>query len=147
MTLITSTSFDHLTSEQLYKVLKLRQDVFIIEQDCIYEDIDNLDQQSIHLLLMDGEKLAAYSRIVPADVKYSEPSIGRIISSSDYRRKGLGREIVQHSLNFLRDRGESVARIEAQAHLQDFYSSFGFEPEGEIYDLDGIPHIEMLIHL
>lgn len=147
MTLITCTSFHDLTTEQLYKILKLRQDVFIIEQDCIYEDIDNLDQQSIHLLLMDGEKLAAYSRIVPADVKYNEPSIGRIISSSDYRRKGLGREIVKHSLNYLRDRGESVARIEAQAHLRDFYSSFGFEPEGEIYDLDGIPHIEMLIRL
>lgn len=140
---IICNTFNQLTTQQLYDVLKLRQDVFIIEQNCIYEDIDRLDMEAAHLLLTDGDYLVACSRIVPAGKKYGEPSIGRIVTSPDRRGEGHGREIVKLSMEYLRNRGENRVRIEAQAHLQTFYAGFGFSPDGEVFDLDGIPHIEM----
>jgi ElaA protein len=141
---IRYTDFDSIPAGDLYQILKLRQDVFIIEQECIYEDIDGLDQQSDHLLMKIGENLAGYSRIVPASGKYPEVSIGRIVVNPLYRGKGFGKEIVRKSLEWIGESGSQPVRIEAQAHLQQFYSELGFRKAGDIYILDGIPHLEML---
>lgn len=133
-----------LSADELYGVLKLRQDVFIIEQDCIYNDIDNLDQQSEHLLMLDGETIAAYSRIVPAGTKFGLPSIGRIVVSPDYRGQGCGRAIVKKSIALILQKGVDQIAIEAQEYLRDFYEELGFKKNSELYDLDGIPHIKMI---
>ncbi len=137
--------FNSLTASDIYKILKLRQDIFIIEQDCIYEDIDNLDQSSEHLMLFDGETLVAYSRIVPPGKKFEDYSIGRIIVEKGYRGKNFGREIVKKSLSILKERNADIVRIEAQEYLLDFYTSLGFRAISDSYPVDGIPHIEMIL--
>jgi ElaA protein len=138
---------EELSAEDLYKILKLRQDVFVIEQNCIYEDIDNLDQKSEHLLLESGNKLIAYSRIVPAGLKFATPSIGRIVVSPAHRGRGYGYRIVKKSIEIVRESGSKEVFIEAQEYLHDFYQQLGFEKISDPYDLDGIQHIEMKIKL
>jgi ElaA protein len=145
---IKYTDFQNIPAGDLYSILKLRQDVFIIEQDCIYEDIDGFDQQSMHLLMKQDDILAGYSRIVPASAKYDEVSIGRIVVNPQFRGLGYGKEIVKKSLEWINQSSDAPnplpVRIEAQAHLQQFYTNLGFEAAGDIYILDGIPHLEML---
>lgn len=140
-------SFDDLSPADVYNFLKLRQDIFIIEQDCIYEDIDLLDFQSEHLMLYDRTTLAAYSRIVPAGKKFDLPSIGRIIVAVNYRNKGLGRKLVEKSIEYIRKGGHQAILIEAQIYLQKFYESFGFVKISDPYNLDGIDHIKMSLNL
>ncbi|TVR19252.1 MAG: GNAT family N-acetyltransferase [Balneolaceae bacterium] len=137
--------FNSLTASEVYKILKLRQDIFIIEQDCIYDDIDNLDQHSEHLMLSDGETLIAYLRIVPPGKKFENYSIGRVIVKKRYRGKNLGRQIMKKSLSILKDRNAEIVKIEAQEYLLDFYRSLGFNAISDSYAVDGIPHIEMKI--
>lgn len=138
--------FDQFEAIDLYRVLKLRQDIFIIEQDCIYDDIDTLDLQSRHILLYDNESLVAYCRIVPEGVKFDAPSIGRVIVNPDYRGLGKGKELVKKALELLS--GEDVSRvmIEAQEYLEKFYHSLGFLKRSNPYDVDGINHILMDIN-
>lgn len=140
-------SFSDLTAELLYAILKLRQDVFIIEQDCIYSDIDNIDQHSHHLCLFFEDKLAAYSRLVPGTIKFENPSIGRIVVNPKLRGKRFGRKVVNKSIEVFKMRGEKIVCIEAQTYLLKFYRSFGFEERSDIYDLDGIPHVKMELKL
>lgn len=137
-------SFDEIDAGVVYGMLKLRQDIFIIEQDCIYEDIDNLDQKSGHLILFDGDAVAGCARLVPPGIKYREVSIGRIAIASSHRNRQLGRELVERAIKIAEQEGHSVIRIEAQQYLLNFYESLGFEPDGEVFDLDGIPHLEMI---
>lgn len=137
-------NLDEIPAGVIYGMLKLRQDIFIIEQNCIYEDIDNLDMESGHLLLLDGDFVAGCARLVPPGLKYSEISIGRIAIASPYRNRQLGREIVERAIEIAENDGHSVIRIEAQQYLLNFYKSLGFVPDGEVYDLDGIPHLEMV---
>ena len=96
-------NFDTISKEELYDVLSLRQRVFIIEQDCFYEDLDYSDQDASHLLLYKDNKLIGYSRVFPPGIKYDAASIGRIVTDSDYREKGYGRSITQESIRFLRN--------------------------------------------
>lgn len=140
-------NFEDLSVNTLYKILKLRQEVFIIEQDCIYDDIDNYDQKCSHLLLINSSDLVSYARLVPKNIKYEEPSIGRIIVNPKYRGKGYGVDIVRKSIDLLKKDGAEAIRIEAQAYLTKFYRELGFEVDSDIYDLDGIPHLEMLLTL
>jgi ElaA protein len=139
-------SFDQLTNTELYKVMALRQEVFIIEQDCPYLDADGLDHLAMHLMGWDGaHDLLAYSRIFPAGITFSESSIGRIISSGRIRGQGIGRQLMDRSLHALKELyGNVPVRIGAQTYLTVFYRDFGFEPVGNEYLEDGIPHIEML---
>lgn len=139
--------FDQFEAIDLYRVLKLRQDVFIIEQDCIYDDIDTLDLVSRHILLYDHESLAAYCRIVPAGKKFDAPSIGRVIVNPKYRSLGIGKKLMKKAMKLLN--GENVSRvvIEAQEHLERFYQSLGFHKRSEPYDVDGINHILMDINI
>ena len=137
--------FDELTPHELYAFLRLRQEVFSVEQDCIYVDLDGRDQQAIHMMCWDGDQLLCYQRCLPPGVSYPESSLGRIVVATAARGLGLGRELVRRGIshNIQQWPGNGI-RINAQAYLGDFYGSLGFRAEGDVYDEDGIPHQQML---
>lgn len=139
-------SFEELTSKELYKIIQLRNDVFVIEQDCIYQDCDGKDLVCGHLWATIDNEIAAYSRIVPQGISYeNEPSIGRVITNPKFRRYGLGKQLMKNSVQVIENQFKtSEIRISAQSYLKEFYSSFGFEQVSEEYLEDDIPHIEML---
>lgn len=139
-------SFDELTNEELYAVLKLRFEVFVIEQNCLDIDPDGKDKVSMHLMLEDDGKIIGCARILPPKVSYDEPSIGRIVLDKAYRGKGLGREIVQKCIDFIHNIMKiREIRISGQAYLLDFYKSFGFVVTEGPYLEDKIPHYQMLL--
>ncbi len=138
--------FKELTLEQLYKILKLRFDVFVAEQNSIYDEYDNKDYEAIHLFIEEEDKIIAYLRIY----KKSEAiaSFGRVVVHKDYRKKGLGREIVQKAVEYIKsDMKVDKVEIEAQYYLKDFYKSFGFKQTSEVYDDGGVPHIDMELNM
>ena len=138
--------FNSISKDELYDVLSLWKRVFIIEQDCFYEDLDYSDQDANHLLLYEDNKLIAYSRVFPPGIKYDAASIGRIVTDLDYRGKGYGKIITQESIQFLKNNfPESDISISAQYRLVDFYENLGFEREGNIYLEDDIDHIKMTL--
>lgn len=123
----------------------MRLSVFVVEQNCPYQDADGKDLKCFHLWGEQNGKLIAYARIVPANVSYKEPSIGRVITCAEARGTGAGKILMEKSLEFIKKEfGNVPVRIGAQAYLQKFYESFGFVREGDEYDEDGIPHIIML---
>jgi ElaA protein len=134
-------TFAELTASELYAILALRQRVFVVEQRCPYLDADGIDPVSRHLWAERGGAIAAYLRIVPAGVKFPEPSIGRVITAPEARGAGLGRELMKRGIAAA---GAAPIRIGAQAHLEKFYGELGFRRASEIYDEDGIPHVEMI---
>ena len=139
-------NFDTISKEELYDVLSLRQRVFIIEQDCFYEDLDYSDQDANHLLLYKDNKLIGYSRVFPPGIKYDAASIGRFVTDSDYREKGYGRIITQESIRFLKNNfPRSDIAISAQYRLVNFYEDLGFKKEGDVYLEDNIDHIKMTL--
>lgn len=139
-------SFDALTPNELYQILTLRSEVFVVEQQCVFLDMDQKDQKSEHLMIWEEKNLVAYCRILPAGVSYTEPSIGRVVSSPKYRGTGAGRVLMQKAIEIARQRyGNQPIRIGAQLYLKKFYSSLGFEAQGDIYLEDGIEHIEMIL--
>ena len=139
-------NFDSISKEQLYDVLSLRQRVFIIEQDCFYEDLDYSDQEANHLLLYKDDKLIGYSRVFAPGIKYDAASIGRIVTDLGFRGKGYGKDITQESIQFLKNNfpGSDIS-ISAQYRLVDFYEGLGFEREGSVYLEDDIDHIKMTL--
>jgi ElaA protein len=137
--------FDALSNEALYQLLRLRSEVFVVEQGCNYMDMDNKDQKCHHLLGYQDGQLLAYSRIVPAGLSYEFPSIGRIVVSSKGRGRGLGIELLNTSIEKLESLyGKGCIKIGAQLYLKRFYESFGFEMFSDIYLEDKIEHIEMI---
>ena len=146
MTNWTFRSWDQLTTEELYAILRLRSEVFVVEQNCVFLDMDNKDHHCDHIMGWKGDLLAAYSRIVPAGISYVESSIGRIVTSPAARGGGIGRELLVKSIDHLYMLyGKRGIRIGAQYYLKNFYESFGFVQKGELYLEDGIEHIEMLL--
>ncbi|PZR25685.1 MAG: GNAT family N-acetyltransferase [Citrobacter freundii] len=141
----TLKKFEELTIIELYEILRLRTEVFVVEQNCVFQDMDNKDQQCYHLLGRKGDLLAAYTRIVPTGIAYDDaPSIGRVVTSPQARGEGLGKELMKQSIKDLfRVYGESTIKIGAQLYLKKFYESLGFVQSSDIYDEDGIDHIEM----
>ena len=140
-------SFSELGLDRLYAVLRLRQEVFAVEQDCVYLDIDNRDQEADHMLCLEGEQILAYQRCIPPGVDSPESLLGRIVVSPDMRGRQLGRDLVQRGIEHNLGRWPRCdIRISAQAHLQPFYSSMGFISEGDEYLEDGIPHRQMRYH-
>jgi ElaA protein len=138
--------FDDLASHELYAILQLRNEVFVVEQDCVFQDADNKDQYCYHLMGWQENNLAAYSRIIPPEISYSESSIGRIVTSPKARGNGIGRVLVKQSIEQLYILfGKIPIKIGAQMYLQKFYESFGFRQTSDIYLEDDIPHIEMLL--
>jgi ElaA protein len=141
----TLKKFDQLTALELYAVLRLRSEVFVVEQNCVFQDMDNKDQKCYHLLGWKGDLLAAYTRLVPAGVSYPEhPSIGRVVTSPSVRGTGAGKLLMEKSIpETVSLFGNTPIRIGAQLYLKKFYESLGFIQTGDIYDEDGIDHIEM----
>lgn len=137
--------FKELDSEEMYKILRLRSEVFVIEQDCIYEDCDGKDEKVYHLYLKDNSEVVAYLRILPRNISYEEMSIGRVVVKKSYRGQSIASEMVKRAIQFIeKELDETEIRISAQAHLINFYGSFGFKQVSDEYLEDGIPHIEML---
>jgi ElaA protein len=135
-------AFAELTVHELYAITALRERVFVVEQNCPYLDADGLDQRSRHLWGAEGaDAIRAYCRIVPAGDKFAEISIGRVITAPEARGTGLGRELMRRGIAAC---GSQPIRIGAQAHLERFYNELGFVRASDVYDEDGIPHIEML---
>ena len=142
----TYKSFDELSKLELYTILKLRSEVFIIEQHCNYQDVDGKDLKCHHLMAWDGDNLVAYTRIVPPDVSFAEASIGRVLTSPRYRGIGAGVTLMQKSIEKVYETyGKQPIRIGAQLYLKKFYESFGFVKDSDEYLEDEIPHIEMLL--
>lgn len=140
-------TFSELSLDELYEIMALRQEVFVVEQDCPYLDADGKDQDSWHLTGVDKNgKLIAYARIVPQGISYKNyPSIGRIITAASVRGKGVGKKLLLASLEATGKLFEGQAiKISAQCYLIKFYESFGFKTSGEEYLEDNIPHIAML---
>lgn len=137
--------FDELSPLELYSILQLRNEVFVVEQNCVFQDADNKDQLSYHLMGWKEDVLVAYTRIIPAGVAYAEASIGRVVTSPAIRKTGLGKELMQVSLEKIYQLfGNITVRIGAQLYLEKFYSSLGFQSTGKQYLEDGIPHVEMI---
>lgn len=138
--------FSELTGAEMHALLKLRQNVFIVEQKCIYPDIDVYDQHAMHVFLTDQKQdMVAYARLLDPGVRFHEPSVGRVAVALSERGNGIGRMLMEKTL----EQSEYLYpmksnRISAQMHLKDFYASFGYEQVSDEYDEDGIPHIEML---
>jgi ElaA protein len=139
------TAYETLTVPQLYAVLQLRSDVFVMEQNCPYQDMDGFDAQAVHVMGWAGASLVAYARCFPAGVKFAEASIGRVITSAALRGTGAGPVLMLQAINCVQQQwGAQPIRIGAQAHLAKFYGKLGFMVAGAPYIEDGIPHIEML---
>ncbi|MFC3123305.1 GNAT family N-acetyltransferase [Agaribacter flavus] len=140
-------SFSELSINQLYAVLRLRSEVFVVEQNCVYQDIDNRDLDAMHVLFVDNNGvLLAYARLLPADLTYSTPSIGRIIVAPQARGNNLGKQLVTFCVKTCeRLWANQDIKIGAQCYLENFYNSFGFLRVSEDYLEDGIPHLDMLL--
>ena len=139
--------FDELTVHELYAIFQLRIEVFAIEQNCVYQDVDNKDQQSYHFMGWENKKLVAYTRLVPPGIGFSEPSIGRVVTSPSVRRTGIGKELMKKSIEKAKELfGNAPIKIGAQLYLKKFYESFGFVQTGDIYLEDNIEHIKMILH-
>lgn len=142
----TIKQFKDLTSIECYQIFKLRFDIFVVEQNCIYDEFDNYDLGSLHIQLRNAEnELIAYSRILKPGLKYSEASFGRFVLKKELRGKGIADLLAKESINqIIANFGIVPIKIEAQAYLQKFYESNGFKVISEPYDWDGILHIDML---
>jgi len=139
-------SFEELTTQELYEIIRLRIAIFVVEQNCPYQDADKKDEKSFHLMGYKNNELLAYARILPPGISYPDVSIGRVVSSSTVRGKGIGKLLMTQALAEIKNKfGSTSVRISAQSYLINFYSSFGFISVGEEYLEDNIPHQEMLI--
>lgn len=140
-----SLAFDQLSAAQLYAVLQLRSEVFVVEQACIFQDMDGADAQAMHLLGSLHGRLVAYARCFDAGRKFAEASIGRVATGAAVRGTGAGHALMRHAVDcLLQAWGAQAIRIGAQAHLEGFYRQHGFHKAGPVYLEDGIAHIEML---
>lgn len=134
--------FSELTTAELYELLRVRSEVFVVEQNCAYQDLDGGDQQALHLWLTEADKLVALARVCPAGTHMNEISIGRVITTE--RGKGYGRQMMIHAIDAAVERFHAERiDIEAQEYAKAFYESVGFRQSSDIYMLDGIPHLCM----
>ena len=140
-------SFDELNKNELYDLLKLRSEVFVVEQNCVYQDIDDKDIKGTHFFGQDGSDLIAYLRVMEVGVLYpNHMSIGRVVVKQTHRNKKLGNEILANAIDFCRKKfPKTPIKISAQTHLKSFYNQLGFEFKGEAYLEDGIPHCAMYL--
>ena len=137
--------FQELSLSQLYNILKTRAEVFVVEQNIIYNDMDNKDESSYHLFIEESGEVISYLRIIPAGISYDEVSIGRVATKSEYRGKGLSRKLLIKAIEFIiNDMKEDKIKISAQAYLKSFYESLGFKAISDIYIEEGIEHIKMV---
>jgi len=138
-------TFGELSLDELYRLLRLRSEVFVVEQHCPYLDMDNSDQQALHVSGYTAEGLAAYTRLFAPGIKSDMASIGRVVTAPFARGSGLGRQLMERSIAEVKAQwGDTPIRISAQLYLQKFYESLGFIKKSDVYLEDNIPHIEMV---
>ena len=146
MTIIKT--FSEISTQELYKILRLRSEVFVVEQNCVYQDMDNKDQKALHLLYKQEEEIIGYTRIFKAGVYYENPSIGRVVILKSERGKDLGKKIMIESIEYIKENLEAKKiELSAQKYLDKFYRDLGFYASGEEYLEDGIPHQRMFFDL
>lgn len=137
--------FSELTTEELYELLRIRSEVFVVEQNCVYQDMDGDDQASVHLWLTDQDRVVALCRVCPAGTHMKEVSIGRVITTE--RGKGYGKRIMLAGIEAAKEHfGASTIEIEAQEYAKGFYEQVGFRQSSDPFILDGIPHIKMTFY-
>lgn len=140
----TCHTFEQLSKEDLYLILMERVNVFVVEQTCPYPEIDHRDQEALHLIAKENGVIVAYCRIFQNGIMYKEASIGRVLVTQAGRKKGYGKLLLIKALEKLSELGETSIKIQAQAYLKSFYESFGFKAVSDVYDEDGIPHLDMV---
>lgn len=137
-------SFETLTVYELYDILKLRSEIFVVEQNCVYLDLDGKDQKSLHLFGIYKDKIVAHARLLPPGISFPEASIGRVVVDSNYREKKWGHELMQNAIAGIATHfNETIITIGAQLYLKKFYESHGFVAISDVYLEDDIEHIEM----
>lgn len=142
---IKTKTFQELNTNQLYDLLQLRSEVFVVEQDCVYQDVDGKDQKALHILGYKNEKLVAYTRIFKPGDYFKEASIGRVVVKENERAYKYGYDIMKASIEAIKvNYNQSEIRISAQTYLKRFYNQLDFKEVGEEYLEDGIPHIQMV---
>jgi len=138
-------TFEQLSKKELYELLQIRAEVFVVEQDCVYQDLDGKDQKALHVIGSKNDKIVAYTRIFRPGDYFQEASIGRVVVKNDERKYGYGQDIMRASIKAVKEHfGETTIHLSAQTYLKKFYNSLGFEQVGEGYLEDGIPHIGMI---
>ena len=136
--------FNELSVQELYQLLQLRSEVFVVEQNCVYQDLDGKDENALHLLGVYNNKIVAYSRLFAPGYYFDSASIGRVVVNEQYRNNKWGHLLIEKSIKAIKSAFETDAiTISAQLYLKNFYESHGFVQEGEEYPEDGIPHIRM----
>ncbi|KJD34051.1 GNAT family acetyltransferase [Tamlana nanhaiensis] len=145
MLTIQTKTFNQLTTSELYNLLQLRSEAFVVEQDCVYQDIDYKDQKAIHILGIKNEKIVAYTRIFKPGDYFEKASIGRVVVAQNERKHKYGYDIMKASIATVSNYfNETEIKISAQCYLKKFYNNLGFNEIGEEYLEDGIPHVAML---
>ena len=140
-------NFSELSTSELYEILKLRTEVFVVEQDCVYQDMDGEDCKAIHILGKEKNEIIAYTRIFKSGDYYDKPSIGRVVVKQKNRGEEKGKKIMKESINYIkRNMHEKQIILSAQKYLNKFYTDLGFKSEGEEYLEDGIPHQKMILY-
>jgi ElaA protein len=145
MITFTTKAFSDLSTQELYEILRLRSEVFVVEQNCPYLDMDDKDQACLHVLGIDEGQLAAYARLVPAGISYDSPAIGRVVTAAAFRKHGYGKALMTHCINeTLNHFKTDTITISAQQYLEKFYTTLGFVTKSDMYLEDDIPHIKMM---
>ena len=138
-------NFKELSIYELYALLQLRSEVFVVEQDCVYQDLDGKDSKALHVIGKKGDEIVAYTRVFEPRNYFPEASIGRVVVKKDQRQYGYGKIIMEASIKAIEEQlNTKTIRISAQTYLLKFYNSLGFQAEGEEYLEDGIPHVSMI---
>lgn len=140
----TYKHFNDLSTNELYEILQLRAEIFVVEQDCVYNDIDGLDKEAFHQFLKMDNKIVAYSRLLQPGTRFNDYSIGRVVVDQDYRSTGLGIKMMQEAIHFITTEWNATTiKISAQKYLRKFYEDLGFKIVTDEYLEDGIPHFGM----
>ncbi|MFC4263517.1 GNAT family N-acetyltransferase [Ferruginibacter yonginensis] len=136
--------FNELTAQEIYSILQIRSAVFVVEQNCVYQDVDDKDTNAYHLFAIINQEIVAYARLLAPGISYTEASIGRVLTAPKHRQYGYGKILMQHAITRTQQlfNVESI-KIGAQFYLLQFYNSLGFVQTSDLYDEDGIDHIEM----
>ena len=140
-------TFDELSKQELYRILQLRSEVFVVEQDCVYQDIDGKDEKALHVIGVKENRIIAYTRLFKPGDYFEKASIGRVVVTKDQRHYKYGNDIMKASIQGIKQYyNETYIKISAQAYLKSFYNNLGFQEVGEEYLEDDIPHIAMIKH-
>ena len=139
-------TFSQLTNSELYEILRLRSEIFVVEQNCVYLDLDNLDQEAFHLLAINEDEIVAYVRMLKPGTRFPEASIGRVVTKIDFRKQGISTLLIRKAIQTIHnDWKANTIKISAQKYLQKFYENLGFVVVTDEYLEDGIPHLGMIL--